>query len=277
MRRGMYHTTILIVLGLGGGLAAPVVAADAAVTYPGITRPCEERSLSFALSGLVREVMVKEGDRVTKDQPLMKLDDRLQRNALAQATLASDSTLRQKYSDAELAQKKVVLKRMQQLAEKGAASPTELEEADLGAQLADTRAQLTVEETQTNKLKMQAEATKVQLMTLTSTIDGFVERVGVKEGEMADPAQAQRPAVIVVKNDPLKVEVFLPTATVAKLSPGQEMQVCYPNEDKWQNAKIIFFDPVADAGSGLRKLHLELSNPKNRESGWQVNVRIPGQ
>jgi hypothetical protein len=51
--------------------------------------------------------------------------------------------------------------------------------------------------------------------------------------------------------------------------------VCYPDSERWLPAQITFLDPMADARSGMRLLHLNLGNPSKRESGWNVSVRIP--
>ena len=263
-------------LGLGLGGAKGVLAGEEApAIYPAVTHPSEERSLGFSFPGIVREVQVKEGERVKQGQVLMKLDDRIEVNNLQSLKLVADSTLRVDYAQAELAQKKVVLKRLQELAEKNAASPTELEEAVLGAQLAETRLRLSEEEAQTKKLEMERQKVKVELMQIVSPIEGVVQRVGMKEGEVTEPGQTNRPAAVVVKNDPLQVEVYLPAAKAADLKPGEALEVKYPGEqESWQKAVIKFLDPVADAGSGLRMLHLELPNPQNREAGRQVSVRM---
>ena len=122
---------------------------------------------------------------------------------------------------------------------------------------------------------MERQKVKVELMQIVSPIEGVVQRVGMKEGEVTEPGQTNRPAAVVVKNDPLQVEVYLPAAKAADLKPGEALEVKYPGEqESWQKAVIKFLDPVADAGSGLRMLHLELPNPQNREAGRQVSVRM---
>lgn len=268
---------LCLVLAIGCSVDVALAEQPAAQpgSYAGITRPSEERQLNFSFAGVVRKVNVKEGDTVKAGTVLMELDSRMDRKALEGVAVEANSTLKADYSKVEAAQKKVALKRIEELTKENAASPTELEEAQLAAELASKRVELTDEETLTKKIEAQRLAVKVELMQLPSTIDGIVQRVDVKEGEIADPGQTNRPACVVVKNDPLKVEVFLPTAVTGKLKKGQELEVQYPGSTDWEKAKITFFDPVADAGSGMRKLHLELPNPTQRESGWQVQVKVP--
>jgi RND family efflux transporter MFP subunit len=258
-------------------LAAPAVWADqpaGPVSYPGVTRPSEERKLAFSSPGVVREVLAKKGDKVKAGQTLIRLDDRLDKNLFETLEIDANSNNEVEYSQKELSLRIVQLKRKEELAKENALSASELEEAQLQKELADTRLKLSYEKQQTAKLKAAGQKIKVELTQLNSTIDGVVQELSVREGEFADPQQSnQRAGAVVVKNDPLKVEVFLPTPLARRLTYGQELEVCYPDE-KWQKAKITFFDPVADAGSGMRKLELELPNPENRESGWQVSVRV---
>jgi RND family efflux transporter MFP subunit len=253
-------------------------AAEPTNSYVGLTKPSEERKLSFSYPGIVREVLVKKGDRVKAGQPLLRLDDRLDRNQLEQAKVEAESDLKIAYAKQSMDQKAVRYQRVQELAKTEAASPLELEEAQLNAELAATQYKLSHEEQQTAKLKAAGFAIKVDLATRDSTIDGIVQDIAIREGEYADPQQSsQRAAVVVVQTDPLKVEVYLPTPTAAKLKVGQELEVNYPSENAWQKAQIEFLDPVADSASGMRKLELKLPNPSGREPGWQVSVRVPGQ
>jgi RND family efflux transporter MFP subunit len=265
---------MLLLLGACGLSEAQEKPAQA---YPGITRPSEERALNFNFAGVVRKVHVKEGDHVKAGAPLLSLDDRMDRKALEEAEVESNSTRKIDYARYELEQKKVDLKRKEALLAQNAASPTEIEEAQLAKELAATRLELSVDETTQKKLEADRLRIKIEMMHLASTIDGVVQKIGVKEGEIADPQQINRPACMVVRNDPLKVEVFLPAALAAKLRVQDAMDVQYGDSDEWLKAKVTFLDPVADAASEMRKLHLELPNPSQRESGLQVKVRVPAK
>ena len=259
---------------VGLPLVCPAQDAKSAVTYDAITKPSEERALNFPSAGIVHEVTVKEGDVVKTGQILMAEDDRIDQKALASLQIeAQTSETKIDYQKVELEQKKSVLSRKQQMG--SAASPQELDEARLDVALSETRLKLAFEEAKQKKIEAEKQQVKLDLMKLGSTINGIVKKIGINAGEVADPSNANRPAIVVVQNDPLKVEVHLPTMLAKKLKPGQVLRVRYPDSDEWQPAKIIFFDPVADAGSGMRLAHLELPNASQREAGWQVQVQVP--
>lgn len=253
-------------------------AAEPTNVHVGLTKPSEERKLSFSYPGVVREVLVKKGDHVKAGQPLLRLDDRLDRNQLEQARIDAESNLKIDYAKQSMDQKAVRNQRVQELFHDGAASPLEKDEAELNAELAVTQYKLSHEEQQTAKLKAAGFAIKVDLATRDSTIDGIVQDIAVREGEYADPQQSsQRAAAVVVQIDPLKVDVSLPTLLTEKLKVGQELEVSYKGENAWHKAKIEFLDPVANPAIGERMLELIMPNPEGRTPGFMVDVRVPGQ
>lgn len=244
--------------------------------FPGVTRPSEERALSFSYPGVVHQVLVKEGDVVKQGQPLIKLDDRLDQNALAQLKLEAESTLKVEYAEKSRDQKQVRAKRLRELRDKDLASVLELEETQLDADLAITQLALSKQEEETARLKAEGQRIKVELATIQSPIEGIVQRINVNEGEYADPQQSQRPAVMVVKNDPMKVEVFVPLSAASNIAAEKtELEISYPDQKAWKKAKVTFVDPVSDPGSGMRRIHLTIANPENRPAGEQVQVRLP--
>jgi multidrug efflux pump subunit AcrA (membrane-fusion protein) len=109
-------------------------------------------------------------------------------------------------------------------------------------------------------------------MKLESPINGIVEKLDLGEGEVVDP---NKPSCTVVQNDPLWVEVHLPSLQARKLALGDTLPVQHEGEQQWQSGKVIYLAPVADAASGTRMVRLELPNPTSRPSGLQVMVKLP--
>ena len=113
-------------------------------------------------------------------------------------------------------------------------------------------------------------------MQLKSTVDGFVQRIYIGEGEFNDP-QRQEGAIFVVQNDPLKIEIrALSTRQVATLTKGDKLQVRYVNDapDAWQQAEVTYIAPMAESGSDTQIVQLSQPNPKKRSSGLHVAVRL---
>ena len=80
----------VVILGRGAGQQTPSLEAASAIVAEGRVVPVQSAGLSFAASGIVAEVLVKEGDVVSANQALLRLNGaRAQANvAQAQASLS---------------------------------------------------------------------------------------------------------------------------------------------------------------------------------------------
>ncbi len=256
-------------------LGRPSLAAEAKpVIVQGQTKPSEETKLAFPGPGLVLEVIVKEGDVVKKDQVLAKQDDRQDQAALDSMKLEADSTYKVDYSIADEAVKEVQFQRKMKMLSQHVASESEVEEARLAVTLAKTQIDLAKLEHEQKVLDAKKQQFKVDEMQMRSKVDGIVEKLNIHPGEMADP-QNRDGAIVVVKNDPLWIEVHLPTFQSQQLQISQPLDVKYADEKDWRPAKIIYIDPQADAASDTQLVRLELANSDGRTSGLQMQVKLP--
>jgi RND family efflux transporter MFP subunit len=261
---------LMLVFGAAQALAD---APRRTVTAIGITQPSQKAELSFSSPGVIREIPIREGDQVAAGQTLVMQDDRMEALLLDIAKLEAESTLLIDGAEADLAAKQVALKRVQRRHEDRVATDAELEAAELEVDLAEIRVKLARQEAAQKKLQASRQEVKVELMTLTSPFEGVIERIDASVGQVADP---NKPVCIVVRNDPLWVDVRdLRTSQVAQLRGGQVLEVQYEGENDWQQAKIIFISPVADATSDTQHVRLELTNPQERSSGLRMMVRVP--
>ncbi len=262
--------------------AAPPEGTSAAVDpsiEPAISHPCLESNLKFPVPGIVAEVTVKEGDHVSADQLLAKQEDREEQVALREMELDANSTAEIDYEKVDAAHKAVVYKVKQDLLTKDAASQSEVDEAQLAVEL--SKAQIAVAELKHDKLVLDAQKQKIKVerMALRSTLDGVVERITDHPGEMADP-QAKDGVIVVVKNDPLWVEIHPSADRAQKLAVGEPLQVRYAapageQPGPWLAAKVIYFAPQADASSKTELVRLELPNPTGQRSGLAMEARLP--
>ena len=85
--------------------------------------------LSLNEPGIVLELPVKEGDTIKKGDVLLQQDDRKLQSEMEGVQLEANSDAEIKASEADRDEKKVLLKRTEELSAKGSATPSELEEA----------------------------------------------------------------------------------------------------------------------------------------------------
>jgi len=257
-------------------LAGEPSASPAPRTVNGITQPSEQRKLVFAAQQIVRNMMVKEGDAVTKGQLLAKQDDEAELLELDKLKIEAESNARIEAAVADFKAKTLKFKRLSEALVKGAANQGEVDEAEADMVTREKQLKVAQEEQEQAKIKFHQQQVRCDRMQLKSTIDGLVQKIYLGEGEFNDP-QRQDGAVFVVQNDPLKIEIReLKTRQVAMLKKGDKLQVRYVDDapDAWQAAEVTFIAPMADAMSDTQIVQLSLPNPKNRSSGLHVAVKL---
>jgi RND family efflux transporter MFP subunit len=255
--------------------AAPQVATSEQPER-GVTRPKHEPKLAFYSPGVVAKMNVEEGQAVKAGDVLAVQDDRAEEAELLQKQgdlLIAD--LQVKASDADLKQKQVALKRKTELYAELIAmgkSNTEIEEAQVAVEIGQIAVLYRKGEVDKAKRDVQAAELKRDLRKLTSPVNGIVAKIDVKVGEGSD---LTKPAIQVVQTDAIYVEADVPVAKAKSLRLGDMLTVSYVDEkDKWMPAKVVFLTPYANAGSGTRKVRLELVNEAGREAGLAVYVQL---
>jgi multidrug efflux pump subunit AcrA (membrane-fusion protein) len=248
---------------------------DTANFVTAISYPSEKSQPPFYAPGIIDSIPVKEGDRVHKGDLLMTEDMALEKDELQALKVESESTKTVEYAIAEHQAKLVERDRLEAAAAKGVANPSELAEAVAEETATAVRIDLAKEENQKSKFETQKQADKVARMELHSPIDGIVQTLNLHLGSGVDPSKPDG-ACVIVNNDPLWVEMRLPSIQAAALKLQQKLDVRYLQNDPWQQGTIIYFNPVVDAASDTQVVRLELANPDQRPSGLHMTVRLPG-
>lgn len=289
VKSSMYRlSAVLIVVAVTGSLLAaqerrraPVDRFDSADSLggsyeSGITKPYEERKLQFGGVGLVTEVKVKVGDPVEAGQVLAQLDTSVELAERRPLEIESKSMVQEEYALADKGVKEQEYLRKQELFKTRNASKSEVEEARLAVERAKASVQLAIQERQVADARIAAIDSRIALKTLKSPVSGFVQSIETGVGEVGGIDQ-QKYAMVVVQNDPLKVDVNIPVRDARRLKVGQALKVRYIDEDDapWQPARIIVMKPVADRGSQTRGIELELKNDTKKPAGLRVQVMLP--
>jgi RND family efflux transporter MFP subunit len=274
-RNRISRWVMVLALAAGGGMGGTAAwgqvftAADNS-TVMGTTLPSQRLELSFDGPGIIGEVQVKEGDTIQKGQELMAEDDRMEEKLYEAMRMDADSDLPIQFAQKTLSDSQTKLKRFKGMG--SSASPFEVLEAELDVALSEIKVQQAQQEQKQKKLQADRQKIKVDLMHLKSPIDGLVEKLNLGLGEVVDP---NKPSCTVVKNDPLWVEIHLPSRQAAELATGDTLPVQEDGKKLWADAKVIFLSPVADAASGTRLVRLAMPNPTGVPSGLQVLVKLP--
>jgi RND family efflux transporter MFP subunit len=244
------------------GTPAAIGGADS-VTVDAFTAPHEQRQLSSQAGGVVKKVLVEEGDHVTAGQPLVEFND-----ALLQAQLAV-SQARIQSAEAQIAAAKArhemlstEYEREQKLFDKEVASQEDLDKARLDRDLA----QLAIENSENDKtiatLTANRDQEAVNQTIIKAPIDADILRIAVRGGEAAQPLS---PVLSVVAVDPLDVIAYVPIGTVGRIRVGSTAELkleTVPADPLQCSVKVV--DRVADPASGTYRVKLTLPNPDRK-------------
>jgi HlyD family secretion protein len=256
---------------------SPSNSSTGLVTIDANTVPSEERKIAFAGQGIVKDVMVKEGDPITVGQVIAKQDDEADQAELKRLEIDANSMSRVEAAEADKKAKTAKYNRLRQAQLKGASNAGEVEEAENDMIRAEKQLAVSHEELDQAKIKYQIQQIKCDRMQLKSPVNGFVQKLVLGAGEYSDP-QRQEGAAYVVQNDPLKIVVTkFTTLQVSTLKNGEKLEVRYLNdkEEKWLPAEITYIAPYADGGTNMHFIHLSLPNPDNRPAGQPVAIKLP--
>jgi len=253
------------------GLMTGMPVLTRAETLQGITAPNADITLSFVVPGRVSDVQVEPGTTVEKDQLLVHLYDKPEKIQCQQLKMLSEDRTKINAAKAELAQKQVDLKKLEQARAKGAASVWEVEHLFLNVRIAELSLQSAILEQQQYRQRYDHASSQLVRMRLAAPIAGLVEEVSVEVGESIGTLG---PVVRIVQNDPLWIDVPVPMAQALNLTVDQDVWITFPGAtaEATPNGRIINISAVADAASETLRIRIEVPNPLKRPAGERVAV-----
>lgn len=210
------------VLGGDPPVMPPAKPFKQSVAATGILEALSENvAIGVPLPGLVTEVLVKVNDRVEKDQPLLKLDDRdLEADKLSNQAQQQISRAQITVSEAQLAKLESQLQRLSAVTDRRAVSQDELENSrqDVAvskAQLVAAKAQLTVSENALKRINL-----LIERLTIRAPRVGTIIQVNVRAGEYA-ATSPKTPAIILGETDRLQVRADIDEQNATRIRAGQ--------------------------------------------------------
>ncbi len=264
---------IMVAAGLWSLLAGALPEPAAAARVEAITTPQADIFLGFVTAGLVDAVLAKEGDSVRKGTLLAKLDDSVERIELERLTALAEETTRLEAAEADLAQKRADLGKLQLAQAHGAATAMEIEHATLAVKTAELQVRMEKFQRLQHEQNSQVLRARLARMRIVSPISGSVEEVKIEQGESVE---ALAPVIRVVQNNPLWMDVPVPLKVARALQVGALVQVQFPGvPQESAEGRIIHVAKVANAASDTLRIRVEVDNPGRRNAGERVWVEVP--
>jgi RND family efflux transporter MFP subunit len=250
------------------GLALLIVAARAEPAAPSIgstefdcvIEPEQTVKLASPVVGVIAQLDVDRGDVVHRGQVVGKLEDGVEAAtlALARAKASNDYTVAALETRLFFQHRK--FDRLSKLSANMFSSVTALEDAE---------SDYKVTEQQISEAKLNREMARLEVVrgeevlnqrTLRSPIGGVVVERLLVPGEYRNE---QSPVLTLAKIDPLRTEVFVPTAYYGQVRAGGKATILpEPPIGGRYSATVTVVDRVLDAASGTFGVRLSLPNPE---------------
>lgn len=245
--------------GQGGGQSSVPVTTQVAVQKPfdvvleaaGTVAPVSMVDIRPQMSGVIRQVHVKEGQMVKSGQLLFTLDTQLDQANLAkaQAQLLKDQAA---LADAERQYKRAQDLVAQNFMSRGGADTAQANFESLQAVVSADRA------------AVDAARVPVSYGQVRAAASGRLGGVPVFVGSVVKVNDTSLGTI--VQTDPVDVAFSVPQdslpALLARLSKGEtpEVQILLPQSDKGVTGKLGFVDNAVDAATGTVKVKARVSN-----------------
>lgn len=272
-----------------GGIAIPRAAAEAAPTVvmtdhglvamgggagglAAITKPSQDVTLSCSRPGLIAKVLVKDGQAVKANQPVVQQDSREEDAMLAADKAKAFDVTSIRAQEAIRDQAKVDLARIEYARSQGGSNPFELDKAKIDVVVAEARVKIAEVELEQARLKYEQSRVLVEKMCLQSPLSGLVQKTFVQPGEAVE---LNTKVIRLVNLDPLWVEVLVPSAQARSLRKDAQAKVVFSDKQA-ATGKVILVDVVGDPASDTIIVRVEVANPELRQSGELVRVEFPG-
>jgi RND family efflux transporter MFP subunit len=251
----------------------------------GTVRPRNISILSAQLSGTVRAMLVKAGDRVRKGELVAVLDGRAPQSQLAAAEAgaeaASEGLVEARHAlQAATAQRKfteATYKRYQRLLAENSVSRQEFEEAQTSyqASLANEQAlearieQLEAQERQARAQQSGAE-TILSYARVTSPLNGVVTVKSVDVGTVVMPGM---PLLTIEDNSQYRLEASLPEEFLNRVRTGEAVPVTVGNQA--YQGRVTEIVPAADPSSRTFTVKVSLPPGCACQSGGYGTAQFP--
>jgi RND family efflux transporter MFP subunit len=245
--------------------------AGAVLQATGYVTARRQATVSAQITGTLTDVLIEEGDHVSKGQVLARLDDSGYRANLAAATAQASAAhaLVAQYQ-AQLAQDIHDAARLQALTGRGLVSAQAAEQAQ--TQVATLRSQLNAQQRQATSADAQTAVAQVDFdyCVVRAPFSGVVTTKDAQVGEIISPLSAgggfTRTGVgTIVDMDSLEVDVDVNEAYIGRVKPGMPAEAVLDAYPDWKiPAHVVAIVPTADRGKATIKVRVALEHKDAR-------------
>jgi len=250
--------------------------------------------LSFGTSGMIKEIIVEEGDRVVKGQTLAKLDAPILEANVAMAELNLEQTIYPYYSYTHasnvpgtwlaLEEAEDSLEEAQRLLDEGkieeAQSLLDKVEQNLDEAKEKSESRVWSLPVSVKRLELQLDQAEAELdkAVITASFDGVVANIYIKEGQQLSAMTYANPAICLIDPSEIKLSGVIDEIDVPKVKLGQEAVITLDAlPDKEVKGRVTFISPASTVQTGVvfYETTIALENPDEElKDGMSASAEI---
>ena len=220
------------------------------------TEPYRSIEIAAPETGILSQVIVKEGDQIKAGGLLDNLNEEVLAASLAVAKETTESGGAIKSARAELQMQQERFGKLQGLFDRRHASQIELDRARTQLEIAEAKVESVEDDLRVKKLEMRRIEAQLEQRRLRTPIDGVVTEIFKDEGEFVSPADPK--VMTVVQLNPLRVIFSVPQEEISRLQVDDTVSVEINGEEV--DGTVEFVSPTADAQSGTSRVKIQIDN-----------------
>ena len=267
----MTRKTLLLCLTIGvfSTNASSVLALD----FDGFTEPNRTINVAADETGIVSELLVREGDFVKRGQPIAKLNSDIHRALLAIAEQNAQTEGRLAGADAELQLRRERFSKLESLRSEGHARQEEVDRARAEVEISEANVRSITEDLIVKKLEYEKLKTQLDRRTVRSPIAGTVMTLHKQLGEFVAPNTPE--ILTLVELDPLLANFSMTSHDVERIELGQQVKVRFPANGQLVDGVVDFIAPITDAESGTIRVKVKVKNSESKlRSGERCTLQL---
>lgn len=210
-------------------VARGTVEATVSNTRAGTVKACRRAKMAPPAGGQIAQLLVKKGQRVKKDQVLLRLwsEDLQAQDKLAKEQLnTSQKQMQQACEEADLAEKEAA--RAHQLQAQGFISPQGLDQKDSAAKVARAGCETAHSQIDQSRSRIEVARAGLERMTLRAPFAGVVADISGEQGEFATPSPPgipTPPAIDLIDDSCMFVSAPIDEVDAANIKVGQVARI----------------------------------------------------
>ncbi|MCR4440351.1 MAG: efflux RND transporter periplasmic adaptor subunit [bacterium] len=227
--------------------------------FVGTVQPIYRYLIAPKVAGRVVEIRKRIGDPVRRDEVVAKIDDAEYQQAVREAEASlkiAQASLSEAQSQFALARQE--FERVQQLREKGIASPAELDAATTNYEAQQSRLKLAQAQVEQREAALRSAQIRLNYTVLTAPAPGFTGERFVDEGTLLT---ANAPVISVVGIEKVIVRTTITERDYGRVQPGQSATVSVDAfADRLFPAQVARIAPMLREESRMAEVEVEVDN-----------------